>query len=50
MMEVLCGDLKLNVEIEFISNDENYYKNSDSLFFYVFKSLILIEIKKVKIK
>ncbi|EAG9704416.1 ABC transporter ATP-binding protein [Listeria monocytogenes] len=50
MMEALRGDLKLNAETEFISNDENYYKNSDSPSFHVPKSLTLTEIKKAKIK
>ncbi|EHZ4948931.1 ATP-binding cassette domain-containing protein [Listeria monocytogenes] len=50
MMEALRGDLKLNTETEFISNDENYYKNSDSPSFHVPKSLTLTEIKKAKIK
>ncbi|ECJ9747264.1 ATP-binding cassette domain-containing protein [Listeria monocytogenes] len=50
MMEALRGDLKLNAETEFISNDENYYKNSDSPSFCVFKSLTLTEIEKAKIK
>ncbi|EAF6720486.1 ABC transporter ATP-binding protein [Listeria monocytogenes] len=50
MMEALRGDLKLNAEAEFISNDENYYKNSDSPSFHVPKSLTLTEIKKAKIK
>ncbi|EIY8437335.1 ATP-binding cassette domain-containing protein [Listeria monocytogenes] len=50
MMEALRGDLKLNAETEFISNDENYYKNSDSPSFHVSKSLTLTEIKKAKIK
>ncbi|EPG0637254.1 TPA_asm: hypothetical protein GHG54_11635 [Listeria monocytogenes] len=50
MMEALRGDLKLNAETEFISNDENYYKNSDSPAFCVPKSLTLTEIEKAKIK
>ncbi|EAC2210841.1 ATP-binding cassette domain-containing protein [Listeria monocytogenes] len=50
MMEALRGDLKLNAETEFISNDENYYKNSDSPSFCVSKSLTLTEIEKAKIK
>lgn len=50
MMEALRGDLKLNTETEFISNDENYYKNSDSPAFCVPKSLTLTEIEKAKIK
>ncbi|EAE0274093.1 ATP-binding cassette domain-containing protein [Listeria monocytogenes] len=50
MMEALRGDLKLNAETEFISNDENYYKNSDSPSFHVPKSLTLTEIEKAKIK
>lgn len=50
MMEALRGDLKLNVETEFISNDENYYKNSDSPSFCVPKSLTLTEMEKAKIK
>ncbi|HHH8056105.1 TPA: ABC transporter ATP-binding protein [Listeria monocytogenes] len=50
MMEALRGDLKLNAETEFISNDENYYKNSDSPSFHVPKRLTLTEIKKAKIK
>ncbi|EPN9398551.1 ABC transporter ATP-binding protein [Listeria monocytogenes] len=50
MMEALRGDLKLNAETEFISNDENYYKNSDSPSFCVPKSLTLTEIEKAKIK
>ncbi|HAA7458171.1 TPA_asm: hypothetical protein GG691_11220 [Listeria monocytogenes] len=50
IMEALRGDLKLNAETEFISNDENYYKNSDSPSFHVPKSLTLTEIKKAKIK
>ncbi|EAC4592415.1 ATP-binding cassette domain-containing protein [Listeria monocytogenes] len=50
MMEALRGDLKLNSETEFISNDENYYKNSDSPAFCVPKSLTLTEIEKAKIK
>ncbi|EAC5190719.1 ATP-binding cassette domain-containing protein [Listeria monocytogenes] len=50
MMEALRGDLKLNAETEFFSNDENYYKNSDSPSFHVPKSLTLTEIKKAKIK
>ncbi|HAA6512416.1 TPA_asm: hypothetical protein GF078_00210 [Listeria monocytogenes] len=49
MMEALRGDLKLNAETEFISNDENYYKNSDSPAFCVPKSLTLTEIEKAKI-
>ncbi|EAD1481357.1 ABC transporter ATP-binding protein [Listeria monocytogenes] len=50
MMEALRGDLKLNAETEFISNDENYYKNSDSPSLCVSKSLTLTEIEKAKIK
>ncbi|EAC2498997.1 ATP-binding cassette domain-containing protein [Listeria monocytogenes] len=50
MMEALRGYLKLNAETEFISNDENYYKNSDSPAFCVPKSLTLTEIEKAKIK
>ncbi|MBC1376382.1 ATP-binding cassette domain-containing protein [Listeria sp. FSL L7-1699] len=50
MMEALRGDLKLNVETEFISNDENYYENSDSPSFRVPKSVTLTEIEKAKIK
>ncbi|EAK8931729.1 ATP-binding cassette domain-containing protein [Listeria monocytogenes] len=50
MMEALRGDLKLNAATEFISNDENYYKNSDSPAFCVPKSLTLTEIEKAKIK
>ncbi|EAD3240220.1 ATP-binding cassette domain-containing protein [Listeria monocytogenes] len=50
MMEAFRGDLKLNAETEFISNDENYYKNSDSPAFCVPKSLTLTEIEKAKIK
>ncbi|EAC4528071.1 ATP-binding cassette domain-containing protein [Listeria monocytogenes] len=50
MMGALRGDLKLNAETEFISNDENYYKNSDSPAFCVPKSLTLTEIEKAKIK
>ncbi|EAC3449662.1 ATP-binding cassette domain-containing protein [Listeria monocytogenes] len=50
MTEALRGDLKLNAATEFISNDENYYKNSDSPAFCVPKSLTLTEIEKAKIK
>ncbi|ENF5743414.1 ABC-F family ATP-binding cassette domain-containing protein [Listeria monocytogenes] len=50
MMEALRGYLKLNAATEFISNDENYYKNSDSPAFCVPKSLTLTEIEKAKIK
>ncbi|ENI8846037.1 ATP-binding cassette domain-containing protein [Listeria monocytogenes] len=50
MMEALRGDLKLNAATEFISNDENYYKNSDSPAFCVPKSLTLTGIEKAKIK
>lgn len=50
MMEALRGDLKLNAETEFISNDESYYQNSDSPAFCVSKSLTLTEIEKAKIK
>ncbi|EAC4316871.1 ABC transporter ATP-binding protein [Listeria monocytogenes] len=50
MMEALRGDLKLNAETEFISNDESHYQNSDSPVFCVSKSLTLTEIEKAKIK
>ncbi|MBC2074204.1 ATP-binding cassette domain-containing protein [Listeria marthii] len=50
MMETLREALKLNAETEFISNDENYYKNSDSPSFRVPQSLTLTEIEKAKIK